>query len=844
MKRSLLIPTAEEKKKQRIKRKVVQSGIIPRNVRAKKGGAAMPEFQSGKSEKHVITSKGPEAVKDQNVEVPEVEQVQSVEKKVGNDDEVVITDERVSTPPPPPENSTIPVDAETSKPKKTTLPGPSEGFPNAQGEFLDDILRNEEFDMFHDATIKDLSKKVSLLEMEKEKAKAEAERDELKKKLEKTLKVNEELKEVVKDHAKRINTLFEDVDDNAKLFEQLSAKLSEVNVKYANMNETNQTLHQMLDELHEASANKIKVLKLEIRALRADKAVKDEQLNMLYTVEERRAQREKELAEAATQKKKELIVETQEAGGSSSKPEGDVEMVDAAVNVEVENMEVDQDPSFFLVGEAVSRPYNLKHIIRMVKVEEMEGNIRAVDIKLLCWKEEEEEKIVDEELERILEDVDNYDPSWDDFKDDEDDQGSTGMLIVTPSVQQSLDDFLNDEISEQEEDQHRESSSSGKQHTNQKEYEFKYANEADNFDHVEVEECSDISKEDIPFHYSGVDVTFPTLAEMFKEQNEDEIRRKVVEKITTEGIPKFVPQETLLEGRKNWFKVMPKERKFRRPLQYFTHNADLSLGDILSWGYLEDLKVYAIRCEQSVRHFEFLSDIQTLPWWDVEELHDQRLWNYIKWQAKNRFLGWKPQFPKQDIKIDLVRKEKDITLIIKPPRCLKNMSLCVMEQDFHEDFQGWMYNQSTVKAVISLFDKYKGESRRISVLDPMWLVNCSKKDIECLFYNKIVYGKQDKVQAQQYQKLREKRAERFKEISDIAAKLGRWKLMRPPPTNQTPIEKEENKIPRWDRKCDGDPVYRKYGNKVGRPLRRKMIAEREEKRRQKAKERRRSRKTA
>ncbi|MFS7929339.1 hypothetical protein Hanom_Chr04g00331371 [Helianthus anomalus] len=67
--------------------------------------------------------------------------------------------------------------------------------------------------------------------------------------------------------------------------------------------------------------------------------------------------------------------------------------------------------------------------------------------------------------------------------------------------------------------------------------------------------------------------------------------------------------------------------------------------------------------------------------------------------------------------------------------------------------------------------------------------------------------------------------------------------MRPPPTDQTPIKKEENKIPRWDRKCDSDPEYRKYWNEVGKLLRHKMIAEREEKRRQKAKERRRSRKT-
>ncbi|MFS8003053.1 hypothetical protein Hanom_Chr13g01209351 [Helianthus anomalus] len=321
----------------------------------------------------------------------------------------------------------------------------------------------------------------------------------------------------------------------------------------------------------------------------------------IQRAEERRAQREKELAKAATQKKKELIVETQEAGGSSSQPEVDVEMVDAAVNVEDVHMDVDPQQSFVLVGKDVSRPYNLKDVIRMVKVEQRKGNVRAADVKFLCWKKEEEK--VDEELERILEDVDNYDPSWDDFQDDDDDQGSTGMLIVMASVQQSLDDFLNDEINEQEEDQHQESSSSGKQHTDQvfltqptviylnapfegemkvlrsraelleelglddgkfkfdiedeipssleKEYEFKFAHEADNFDHVEVEECSDISEEDTMFHYSGIDETFPTLAEMFKEQNEDEIRRKVVEKITSEGIPQTVPKETLLEGRKN-----------------------------------------------------------------------------------------------------------------------------------------------------------------------------------------------------------------------------------------------------------------------------------------------------
>ncbi|MFS7987440.1 hypothetical protein Hanom_Chr11g01022711 [Helianthus anomalus] len=33
----------------------------------------------------------------------------------------------------------------------------------------------------------------------------------------------------------------------------------------------------------------------------------------------------------------------------------------------------------------------------------------------------------------------------------------------------------------------------------------------------------------------------------------------------------------------------------------------------------------------------------------------------------------------------------------------------------------------------------------------MWLVNLSEKDIECLYYNRICYDVQDKVQAMQFQ---------------------------------------------------------------------------------------------
>ncbi|MFS7905794.1 hypothetical protein Hanom_Chr01g00051861 [Helianthus anomalus] len=221
----------------------------------------------------------------------------------------------------------------------------------------------------------------------------------------------------------------------------------------------------------------------------------------------------------------------------------------------------------------------------------------------------------------------------------------------------------------------------------------------------------------------------------------------------------------------------------------------------------------------------------------------------------NKFPDWKPHFPEQIVKVDPIIGEKDNTLKIKPPRCLKNMPLRAMEQDLHEDFQGLLYNQSAAEAVISLYDKKTGETRRINVLDPMWLVNYLKKDIDCLFFNKIVYDGPDRAQAQQYQKMvnlcfakdinsgrRSKKFKKIKKIKERAAVLGRRKFERPPPTDQTPIKAQEEKILKWDRKRDEDPEYRKYWNEIGRPLRRKMLAEREEKRRQKARASRRSRK--
>ncbi|MFS7997562.1 hypothetical protein Hanom_Chr12g01143211 [Helianthus anomalus] len=241
----------------------------------------------------------------------------------------------------------------------------------------------------------------------------------------------------------------------------------------------------------------------------------------------------------------------------------------------------------------------------------------------------------------------------------------------------------------------------------------------------------------------GLDDDFPTFDELFRSHNEDEVRRKVSEKIASNDVPKTISKEDLLEEKNRWFRAMPEERKFKRPLKFFTRYPDKSLGDILSWGYLEGSKVFAIKREFGVQYFEFLSDIKTLKWWDVEELVKTK-------NIKQYYCGFEPHRPKQVVKIDPNTGEKDITLHMKRPRCLKNMPLREMEQDIYKDFKGWISNPSTCEVVITLLDAKTGDWRHIHVLDPMWLVNCSKKDIECLFFNKIVYNEADKNQAQQY----------------------------------------------------------------------------------------------
>ncbi|MFS7897022.1 hypothetical protein Hanom_Chr13g01213031 [Helianthus anomalus] len=195
----------------------------------------------------------------------------------------------------------------------------------------------------------------------------------------------------------------------------------------------------------------------------------------------------------------------------------------------------------------------------------------------------------------------------------------------------------------------------------QPEYQYKYVEDADNYEKVEVEDWSD---EDQSESINVDTSSFPTLAKFFSQANEDELRRKVAESVKNKIFSEMSKDEQR-EERKKWFRK-DTERMFKLPLKYYKRDKEVSLGDIISWGYLPLVNAYAIRREFGIQYFEYIQDIVSLPWWDVEELpkvrtlsypvreRDMPTWGSMKYEAFKDFKHWKPHYPKKVKRIDPV----------------------------------------------------------------------------------------------------------------------------------------------------------------------------------------------
>ncbi|XP_022019799.1 aspartic and glutamic acid-rich protein-like [Helianthus annuus] len=420
--------------------------------------------------------------------------------------------------------------------------------------------------------------------------------------------------------------------------------------------------------------------------------------------------------------------------------------------------------------------------------------------------DEDDDEEDDDDDEKVDDAEDVFSASSHSDGDDDDDQGGTGVTVTEASSEQNVDDYMHDDANED----HESAESEGEQvddqnvdkveklilrlepeveegeirHTykmaeiieltriddpdfkfdfeeelnafdinQQPEYEYKYVDEADNYDRVEVEDCSD--EEGVSEDTSN----FPTLVEFFSEENRDELRRKVAE-ILKDKYFDGTTKDPEKEERKKWFRK-DSERKLKRPLKFYKRDRDVSLGDIISWGFLPQVNAYAIRREYDVQYFERLYDIMSLPWWDVEELSNTLgypirknivpMWGLIKYESLKNFKHWKPHYPKKVQRVDPETGVEETILHVKKPRVIKNIPVPKMEQEFYKGFVCWVYSCISTEAVITY--RAENEIREIFVYDPLWLVNCSAKDIECLFVNKIWFKAEDREQAMQFQRV-------------------------------------------------------------------------------------------
>ncbi|KAJ0788698.1 hypothetical protein HanPI659440_Chr05g0194881 [Helianthus annuus] len=236
-------------------------------------------------------------------------------------------------------------------------------------------------------------------------------------------------KDKLKDVEAENVALRNEVEELTNEVEELTEKILDVEAQYKAMNETNKTLLEMHCHLQVSMASANEILKKDVEDLRADKAVKDEQIKMLYVVIENplginvhatsdeieiqraeawRMEKEKRdvevAAEALKDKRKGVVIVTEEILGSSSQQEqpqpdaevsvshvevntDDVEMKDAEVEVDATDIEYNLAifplPSFILVGKSKEVVYSEEVSLRRIEVERRRLNAKLKKLRLM-----------------------------------------------------------------------------------------------------------------------------------------------------------------------------------------------------------------------------------------------------------------------------------------------------------------------------------------------------------------------------------------------------------------------------------------------------------------------------
>ncbi|KAD6795654.1 hypothetical protein E3N88_06550 [Mikania micrantha] len=160
------------------------------------------------------------------------------------------------------------------------------------------------------------------------------------------------------------------------------------------------------------------------------------------------------------------------------------------------------------------------------------------------------------------------------------------------------------------------------------------------------------------------------------------------------------------------------------------------IGRIVSYGYfhnipgsLADKGCYVVKMIDGCQYFGKALDLMSLPSFEcmtlsrlkmikpIQTKHNETFEKLLKKEART---GWSLLSPQVRDRIHGYAK----------PTLFKRPRLRMMEQNWNQYFKFWFYDEQTAEAVILL--KQEDKWRVIRMLDPVWIVNCSKDDIDLL----------------------------------------------------------------------------------------------------------------
>lgn len=270
--------------------------------------------------------------------------------------------------------------------------------------------------------------------------------------------------------------------------------------------------------------------------------------------------------------------------------------------------------------------------------------------------------------------------------------------------------------------------------------------------------------ENYPTYQTNDDQDLPNFPDLSKI-NEEDLKQKVEEKIGEEGAS-VQNDEELKKLREAWLEYVKKKKnepqteEMKRYTRFYDMKGTQASGKIISWAFLDDLQVYAVKRERGIEYFKHAPHLKSLPYFDMHQLARLKLLysdtddmatyaeKKIKFEFKHGWNLFKPQWPKI---LRHLTKKHPITghpsKINKygPPSTMQKVPIRKLRKGLSEKFRFWYYDRQTTEAVIVVGDDDQWES--IRVFDPMWLRNLSKDDIRTLCCFPMFFDVQDMDQA-------------------------------------------------------------------------------------------------